>query len=70
LWLIPLCGYVAGQDSQNQGALTMFTALYWWVPLGLSALLLLLACFWNIEKDTKAIEAKKIPAVPDSKLIS
>jgi GPH family glycoside/pentoside/hexuronide:cation symporter len=70
LWLIPLCGYVAGQDSQNQGALTMFTALYWWMPLGLSALLLLLACFWNIEKDTKAIEAKKIPAVPDSKLIS
>jgi glycoside/pentoside/hexuronide:cation symporter, GPH family len=65
LWLIPLCGYVAGAETQNQGALTMFTALYWWVPLGLSAILLLLACFWNIEKETQKIEAAKIAVNPN-----
>ena len=50
LWLLPWCGYVAGASSQNNTALMTFTTLYWWVPLGLSIILLILASFWNIKK--------------------
>jgi glycoside/pentoside/hexuronide:cation symporter, GPH family len=59
LWLLPLCGYVAGADTQNEATMALFTTLYWWVPLALSAVLLLLACFWNIERETQRILADK-----------
>jgi len=59
LWLLPWCGYVAGADTQNNTALMTFTTLYWWVPLGLSVILLILASFWNIQKDTKKLEAEQ-----------
>jgi GPH family glycoside/pentoside/hexuronide:cation symporter len=60
LWLIPVCGYIADDKAtQPQSALVCFTTLYWWVPLLLSLVLLLLASFWNINKKTSALEKEK-----------
>jgi GPH family glycoside/pentoside/hexuronide:cation symporter len=59
LWALAGCGYVTGADSQNESTLLTFKTFYWWVPFGLSVILIALAASWNIEKKTKAIEEKK-----------
>lgn len=65
LWLIPLCGYISqeGTTTQPESALTCFIALYWWVPLGLSLILLLLASLWNINKKTAQLQKEKESSV-------
>jgi GPH family glycoside/pentoside/hexuronide:cation symporter len=55
LWLIPVCGYDATLTAQPETAIYTFIALYWWVPMVLSLILLLLASFWNIDKRTEQL---------------
>jgi GPH family glycoside/pentoside/hexuronide:cation symporter len=52
LWTIAICGYVANQDTQVASAIYSFITLYWWVPAGLSVVLLVLASLWDIDKKT------------------
>jgi GPH family glycoside/pentoside/hexuronide:cation symporter len=59
LWLIPVCGYSAKNETQPDTAVYTFIALYWWVPAIVAGLLMVLAFFWNIDKKTAEILAQK-----------
>lgn len=62
LWTLAYCGYkseLAAGESQPQSAITSFIAIYWWVPLALSLVLLLLSLTWDINKKSEALEAKE-----------
>lgn len=50
IWTIALCKYSATASSISSSTATAFTALYWWVPVALSAVLLFLASRWDIEE--------------------
>ncbi len=50
IWTIALCHYNAQATAVSAGTITAFTALYWWVPAILSAVLLFLASRWDIEE--------------------
>jgi glycoside/pentoside/hexuronide:cation symporter, GPH family len=60
LWSISWCHYEANASTQSSGVIYTFITLYWWVPTLLSAVLLLLACFWNINKKTAALQERKV----------
>jgi GPH family glycoside/pentoside/hexuronide:cation symporter len=59
LWSISWCHYDANASTQTSEVIYTFITLYWWVPTLLSAILLLLACFWNVNKKTAALQAAK-----------
>ncbi|MDD2434150.1 MAG: glycoside-pentoside-hexuronide (GPH):cation symporter [Bacilli bacterium] len=59
LWSLSLCGYVAESGTQTFQVINTFITLYWWVPCVLSGILLLLACFWNVESKTELLMGKK-----------
>jgi GPH family glycoside/pentoside/hexuronide:cation symporter len=49
IWTIAACRYDASASVLPAATGTAFIALYWWVPVLLSAVLLLLASRWDIE---------------------
>jgi glycoside/pentoside/hexuronide:cation symporter, GPH family len=59
LWSLSWCQYDADASTQSAGAIYTFITLYWWVPTVLSAVLLVLACFWNVEKKTAILQEEK-----------
>lgn len=62
-WALSICGYVAKAKTQSTGVIYTFITLYWWVPTAATLILLVLACFWNIETKIKALQtAKALPA--------
>ncbi len=60
LWSLSWCHYDANASAQSENVIFTLITLYWWVPTLLSALLLVLACFWNIAKKTAALQAAKV----------
>lgn len=50
IWAIALCHYNAQAVTVSSATITTFTALYWWIPTVLSAVLLFLASRWDIEE--------------------
>jgi GPH family glycoside/pentoside/hexuronide:cation symporter len=69
LWTISACGYISGAETQNDACLTAFTTLYWWVPTGLTVILLILSLLWNIQSKTinmpKGNDGKEASAVAE-----
>lgn len=62
LWAIAACGYDVSLTVQPASALTVFKALYWWVPCILSAILFLLATRWDIDKQINSMKASAVDA--------
>lgn len=59
LWAIAGCGYAPESSSWSNSVIYTCITLYWWVPVVLSEVLLLLACLWNVNKKSNLLEKAK-----------